>query len=52
VSWDDYPAALHVSPVQDQVGKFIVVVGKIRVVNPGGWNLKALREEAAKATKK
>ncbi len=49
VSWDDYPTVLHVSPVQNQEGKFLVVVGNIRLVNPGGWNLKALRDEAAKA---
>lgn len=48
-SWDDYPVVLHVSPVQNQEGKFLVVVGNIRLVNPGGWNVKALRDEAAKA---
>lgn len=49
-SWDDYPVVLHVSPVQNQEGKFLVVVGNIRLVNPGGWNLKELRDEAAKVT--
>ena len=37
------------SPVQDHEGKFLVVVANTRLVNPGGLNLKALRDEVAKA---
>jgi len=35
-----------------QEGKFLVVIGTVRLVNPGGWNVRELRDEAAKATKK
>lgn len=51
VSWDGYPVVLHVSPVQDQEGKFLVVVGNIRLVNPGGWNIKEIRDRSTKSAK-
>jgi len=49
-TWDDYPIVLQVSPVPNQDGKFLVVVGTVRLVNPGGWNFKELRD-ASKTTK-
>jgi hypothetical protein len=38
-AWDDYPVTINFSPIQNQEGKFIAVVARIRLVNPGGWKL-------------
>ncbi|MEI8340138.1 MAG: hypothetical protein WCH43_01220 [Verrucomicrobiota bacterium] len=47
-SWDDYPVVLHVSPVQNHAGKYIVVVMTPQLINSGGWKLKEAREDLKK----
>jgi hypothetical protein len=51
VTWDGYPIILQVSPVPNQEGKFLVVVGTVRLVNPGGWNTKEIRDRSTKSAK-
>lgn len=46
------PDAKEPPKMEIQEGKFLVVIGTVRLVNPGGWNVRELRDEAAKATKK
>jgi hypothetical protein len=50
-AWDDYPVVLHVSPIPNHEGKFLAVVLRARIVNPGGWKPKDARDAAKKNAK-
>jgi hypothetical protein len=50
-AWDDYPVVLQASPIPNREGKFLVVVLRARIVNPGGWKPKDARDAAKKNAK-
>lgn len=51
-AWDDYPLVLHVSPVPNHEGKFVAVIARARIVNPGGWKLKDVQRESERSKSK
>jgi len=41
------PHVVRVTPVENHKGKYVVVVVRMRVLNPGGWNTKATADKPA-----